>query len=292
MYKLFPKFCLFLLTLTFTLTIHAELYLDEFIQIECQIEPVLKDDTFRTSRSSKHGKDHLNQHTEHYTYPHVPLLQGTSLNWSGYIAATSLTHPIKNSVTAVSGEWIVPELSSSIKDTYCSIWVGIDGYAGSTVEQIGTEHNWSEKLQQNYAWFEMYPNSMYRIVGFPVDVNDHIAASVSYVKKNTFKMTIINHTKKSYATVPSSYTKTSQAFRNSAEWIVEAPTLNNVLPLAHFGTISLANCKATINGFSGNINSSYFVKDALSMITQNKTIKASPSDLTGGNSFTVAWEHE
>ncbi len=229
----------------------------------------------------------------HSTRPHQPLYEGTSTNWSGYAAITSLAHPATGSVSQVAGNWTVPTLSSSNGNTYSSLWVGIDGYASNTVEQLGTEHDWSNGKQKNYAWFEMYPQGSYQIIGFPVNVNDHIGASVTYQGNNTFKLSIINYTRNVSYTVPSLYTKSVTAQRSSAEWIVEAPYLSSVLPLAPFGIIPFSNCTATINGINGPINSPHWVFDALTMVTQNNAIKAIPSNLTGGGeSFTVTWKHQ
>ena len=76
---------------------------------------------------------------------------GTSPNWSGYAAATSPS-PETDSVSAVSGNWTVPSVSGS--GTTCScVWVGIDGFGGSTVEQIGTEQDVVNGTADYYAWW-------------------------------------------------------------------------------------------------------------------------------------------
>ena len=36
------------------------------------------------------------------------------------------------------------------------MWVGIDGYSDSTVEQIGTEENVVNGVPQYHAWWKMY----------------------------------------------------------------------------------------------------------------------------------------
>ena len=59
----------------------------------------------------------------------------TSTNWSGYAVQTK-----SGAVTAVAGSWTVPTVSGS-GTGYSAIWVGIDGYQSSTVEQIGTEQD-------------------------------------------------------------------------------------------------------------------------------------------------------
>src|ERR1700733_3657591 len=62
----------------------------------------------------------------------------TSTNWSGYATETNLNSPQSGAFTAVSGSWTVPSVIGS-GNAYSSIWVGLDGYSSSTVEQIGTD---------------------------------------------------------------------------------------------------------------------------------------------------------
>ena len=118
----------------------------------------------------------------HFQAPHIRLREGTSLNWSGYAIETSLAKPESNAVSDVAGGWTVPTaVASTSRNTYSSAWVGIDGYSDNTVEQIGTEQDWTPRGASYYAWFEMYPNYAYEIVGFPVYPRDMIAAQVQYL---------------------------------------------------------------------------------------------------------------
>src|SRR5262249_49358771 len=66
-----------------------------------------------------------------------------SLNWSGYAAETNLSAPASNAVTQVSGSWNVPTVTGRT-NAYSSVWVGIDGYSSSSVEQLGTEQDTSK----------------------------------------------------------------------------------------------------------------------------------------------------
>jgi hypothetical protein len=234
------------------------------------------------------------RHSSSSSMPHTPVEEGTSLNWSGYAAATSLSKPTTGSVSYVTGTWVVPKLTATSNTSYSAAWVGIDGYSSSTVEQIGSESDWIGGRQQNYVWFEMYPQGAYEIVGFPINSGDTMAAEVSYVGKNTFELSIYNITKRSYFTVPASYTVAANAKRSSAEWIVEAPSEGgSVLPLADFGSIKFSGCQATISGKTGTISSSSWKDDPLTMATQNGIVKDVPSVLTSnGASFIVTWDHE
>lgn len=223
----------------------------------------------------------------------VPVGQTSSTNWSGYAAANNLSHPTRNSVSAVSGTWIVPTVASSAGHTYSSLWVGIDGYNSPSVEQIGTEHDFSGGVQQHYAWFEMYPGGSYLINGFPLHPGDVISASVVYTGNNTFVMTLINNTQKVTYTVPTQYTKSSTALRESAEWIVEAPYLNGILPLSNFGTAYMWGCMATINGVTAPIGNTSWQNVGIEMVTNNGTAKDLTSPLLPDKgSFFVKWQHQ
>jgi hypothetical protein len=71
-----------------------------------------------------------------------------------------------------------------------------------------------------------------------------MSASVIHVGNNKFNLTITDTTTgKSY-----SNTFKSNAHRQSAEWIAEAPYSGGILPLANFGTIHFSNSKYTSAG--------------------------------------------
>jgi len=214
---------------------------------------------------------------------------GTSSNWSGYAVETNLASPQSNAVTDVAGSWAVPTArKSQSKTTYSSNWVGIDGYSDGTVEQLGTDSDWSHNAPQYYAWFEMYPGPAYLIGGFVVAPGDAITASVHYNGGNSYQLTIDNATRGEHF----SQAFTGSAQRSSAEWITEAPSSGRVLPLTNFGTTTFTNCSATLNNHTGTISDSAWQYDKLTMASRN-TIKALPSDLsTDGSSFSVTWYHE
>jgi hypothetical protein len=251
--------------------------------INCSLKPL--------PASSRH---HIN------AAPHIRIREGTSLNWSGYAAvAGTLASPQTDAVAAVAGRWGVPKVTGSAGQ-YSALWVGIDGYADGTVEQIGTEQDvvyvrQGRKVvaaQQNYTWFEMYPSYAYEIVGFPTGVGDVIGAGVTYVKGGVFVLAITNLTRNVYFVVPTSYTTLSAAKRSSAEWVAEAPSsYSGTLPLANFGTVAFIDCTATINGTAGPISG--FTYDPLTMETLTGTVKAAPSALMdNGSSFAVTWHHQ
>ena len=229
-------------------------------------------------------------HHRHQAAPRIRNRSGTSGNWAGYAVLTRLNAPLSGSVSDVKATWTVLAVSASTSDdTASSAWVGIDGYSDNTVEQTGTEHDMTPDGPVYYAWFEMYPKFGYRILNFPVKEGDTISAEVHYAGNNRFTLTIANLTRD----VRFSTTQRHKARRESAEWIVEAPYSGGTLPLADFGTLSFSGCSATVSGHTGGIGDPAWENDNITMATQDGTVKAQTSALSGGGSgFSVIWKHE
>jgi len=252
---------------------HPHTKQSQYREIECSIKPIDRSKIHPTEGASTSG-------------------QVNSSNWSGYASAPSLVNPAVGSVTYVSGNWTVPQLVATSDATYCAIWVGIDGFLDPTVEQIGTSHNWIDGAQQNYVWFEMYPNGAYEIEGFPLNIGDKMAAVVNYAGNDVFHLTISNHTQGVGFAVPISYTTAANTERSSAEWIVEAPFSGGILPLSNFQATNFTGCFAIINGFSGAINNDRWQNDEITMV-DGSVVKSEPTPLmVNGTSFEVIWNHQ
>lgn len=230
---------------------------------------------------------------------------GASLNWAGY----ALDSPV-GSVTDVNGSWIVPTVSCSKKNTYSAFWVGIDGDTSNTVEQIGTDSDCSSGSPNYYAWYEFYP--AYPVNGIiSVRPGDYISAEVSYIGNNQFTVSIVDHNNTQSTQSFSTTQAVSNAQRNSAEWITEAPWSGTVLPLANFGTAyygydntgdintNYATIKdpTTGNAVTGSIGSFYpstsVNVNEIIMVTMSYKLKAQPSSpvSSDGTSFYVKWFH-
>lgn len=234
----------------------------------------------------------------------------TSENWSGYVAGTSLTDPESDSVSAVSGSWVVPAVTSSSSrgSTYSAIWVGIDGYSDDTVEQIGTSQNVVNGVAQYQVWYEMYSTGKQQpeqlISSVTIEPGDDITASVTYVTSGQyagdFELTIddTSRANDSFTTYQSSAaTQSPGADRSSAEWIVEAPSSgNSILGLANFGSVTFTNASATINGVTAGISgptsgSTAWQSEAIDMATARGSLEDTTSVLTdSGSSFVVTYD--
>ena len=233
-------------------------------------------------------------------------------NWSGYVAATNLSsQPQPNSVTEVSGSWIVPTVTGPSTDSAASaVWVGIDGYnnktksiSSPTVEQVGTSEDVNNGGQPDYyAWWEMMSSGgqqpEQRIFSMTIEPGDSITASVQYITSGAhagqFHLSIVdnshpNDSKSIYAS--SSQYQSPLALRNSAEWIVEAPTSaksGNIEQLADFGSVTFTNASAVINGVSGPINDSNWQSEAIDMVDMGYQATTSPL-VDSGTSFVVTY---
>ena len=271
-------FTLVLLLLSLTARVRAEeMHIRE---IQCGVKPI--------DRSEIHPSGSAT-----FKPPVIADSQARSNNWSGYVAGLDLSGSAGNgTVTYAAGEWVVPVLKSTPNNAFCSVWVGIDGWNNGTVEQIGTSHNWINGRQRNFAWFEMFPKGSNEITGFPVATGDVISARVSYEGNNTFKLTIINHTKGVSTTIPSNLTMAS-VNRSCAEWIVEAPSSGGVLPLSDYQRVTFNYCSAVINGVHGLINNRSWMNDEITMEDRHGNIKSRPTALLkDGSCFQVSWAAE
>jgi hypothetical protein len=215
---------------------------------------------------------------------------GNSFNWAGFVAAVNFSQQNRNTVKRVAGTWTVHLLERSRINTYAAIFVGIDGFGNNTVEQIGTEQEIINGQQINYAWIQMYPEPSMIIENFPVNIGDKIRASVTHVGNNIFKLVIRNITRKVFTDFHRSQ---PDALRSTAEWIVEAPSNNGILPLANFGKITFQNCRVKINGILGTIKNPNWDRFRLHMVNQQGSLKAFTTKLRNeGKRFNVLWKSQ
>jgi len=218
----------------------------------------------------------------------------TSTNWSGYAAETNLNSPQSGAFTAVNGSWTVPAVTGA-GTAFSSIWVGLDGFSSSTVEQIGTDSDLVNGIPTYYAWYEMYPSYSINIATLTIRPGDRISGSVNYEGSDQFSLVL------SDATTPGSFSTTQtlrNAQRSSAEWIVEAPSSGSgILPLANFGTANFnsASASATLKGTTGTttgpIDSGSWQNAAINMVGRRSTeVTTSPlTDTAGTSSFSASF---
>ena len=206
-------------------------------------------------------------------------------------------------MTAVSGSWIVPTVTGpSSGTTYSCVWVGIDGYNGATVEQVGTEQDMVNGSPVYRAWWEMFSSGIRQseqFITMTILPGDSISASVQFITSGPhagqFYLSIVDNSRvnDSFSTYQSSnQTQSPLAQRSCAEWIVEAPSdaaNGNILPLANFGTVTFTNATAVINGVSGPINAASWQSQALNIGSNGVTYDTTSVLTNSGTSFVVTY---
>jgi hypothetical protein len=225
--------------------------------------------------------------------------KATSNIWSGYAVTGS-------EFSLATGSWHVPEVDcTKTPGDYSLFWVGIDGYANGTTEQIGTASNCT--TPGYFAWYQFFPSARVVISSVPISPGDVIGAYVYYnIIKDKPYWTIWL---KDYTT-GQSYTRNvpyNGQQRASAEWIAERPCCNNAGAYEFLADFDKANFGGYLTGVpdtnfatdsttSGNI--AVFGKKAIAITMVDKatgTVLATPGPLEGeggstGASFTVSWK--
>ena len=160
----------------------------------------------------------------------------------------------------VSGSWTQPAADCSAgSQTYSAFWVGLGGYTGQHLEQIGTSADCSTTGQATYsAWYELVPAAQVA-VNMQVASGDQLSAHVS-VSGTTVTLSMDDLTRN---TTFSQQVQMSSPSLTSAEWIAEAPSQCSgsgtsscqILPLADFGNVTFTSASVTAGGQSGSIAS-------------------------------------
>ncbi|SIT13193.1 Peptidase A4 family protein [Alicyclobacillus vulcanalis] len=191
----------------------------------------------------------------------VSNLGWAASNWSGY-AITGSTY---NDIT---GNWIVPAVSPSNKNTYSSSWIGIDGFNNSDLIQTGTEQDYVNGHAQYDAWWEILPAPETVISSMTIAPGDHMYAHIHNNGNGTWTITLTDVTRNETFTTTQSYSGPA----SSAEWIQEAPEVNgHIAPLANYGETTFDS--GTVNGGNPNL-----VPSDGGYMVQNNTVVSVPSN--------------
>jgi Peptidase A4 family len=162
----------------------------------------------------------------------------TSSNWSGYAVDGAL-------VSQVSGEWTVPAVEPSASATYSAMWVGIGGTSDSSVIQVGTEQDYAGGGRY-YSWYEALPAAEIRLDSLAVQPGDRMRGEISANGKGAWAISLLNRTSgRSFAA-----TVSYAGVQDSADWILEAPTVAGRIPseLAAYGQTAFAGIQANWRG--------------------------------------------
>jgi hypothetical protein len=206
-------------------------------------------------------------------------------HWSGYIVSLNLQNETEG-VSSISASWVVPQITSSLNDTYSSVWVGIGGYGESTLIQAGTEQHCENGKVEYFAWYELLPKTIIRISNLDIQPGDKVTTSITLVDETSesWLIHIVDETEnKSFQK-----TVTYDSTRKSAEWIVERPLVNGeISTLANFNQVTLTDCTATINGVTSTIKN--FTYTPATMVDDDTDLVSTSPLNDDGSSFTVTY---
>lgn len=217
---------------------------------------------------------------------HLPRFGGEEedVDWAGYAATGA-----DGTFTAASASWTQPAVDCTVATrSFASFWVGLDGFADSTVEQLGTDSDCIKGQAYYYAWWEMFPKYP-RLIQSKVMPGDRISASVTAVG-DAFALTMTNATRGWTHTTTTSF-KGAAAHRSSAETIMEVSCCTpggNMRRLADFGVVQFTDAQANGAPIAASDPVKLNVRPRR-LPTFSGTNTANTSDLTNGEDFTVTW---
>ncbi len=188
--------------------------------------------------------------------------QEKSSTWAGYIyQGPDLDQsPPPVTFSSVTAMWTQPAVICSVPNAQVSIWVGFDGWTGSTsstVEQAGTiAVCGTAPIPTSYkVWWEMEAGSNSSAgKGFDVKPGDLIQASVTY-SNGAYTLNVTDVTSGvSFQPEPQTCNPAVVCNRGTAEWIIERPGGKSPFPLGAFGTVKFANLgfKSSSGTVTGN----------------------------------------
>lgn len=178
-------------------------------------------------------------------------------NWSGGVVYA----PSGQSFKWVQGDWVVPDVYAPTQNQwyYCANWIGLDGDGSGDVCQAGMScevyQSGSSITRNIYPWHEWYPSNWVAITNLSINPGDLISMLICTPQgagSTTATIFFGNNT----SGVATSYTITApsgtQLVGNSAEWIVETPTVNGVLAqMPDYGEVFFSTCEAYLTNGSG-----------------------------------------
>jgi hypothetical protein len=152
----------------------------------------------------------------------------------------------------------VPDVDAPTQNQwyYCATWIGIDGDGSGDVFQAGVEcevyRSGTSLTRHIYPWWEWYPTPEVQITNLtfsPGDMITMVLCSAQAAGSTTGTVYFTNRTTGASTSVTLTAPGTTKLVGNSAEWIVEAPTVGGTQSaLADYGEVFFSVCEAETNG--------------------------------------------
>ena len=161
-----------------------------------------------------------------------------SYNWSGYVDFSGATAYGSNSFYYLVNDYEVPVAEQAFGACtgswdYGSAWNGIDGWGSPDVLQAGIEFDayCSGGTRASYysAWYEWYPYGEVRIGGFPITPGDDMFVEVWHTSATQGYAYLVNYNNNQAVEVGFTAAPGYPLVGNSAEWVVERPSVNGSL---------------------------------------------------------------
>ncbi|MFC5995621.1 G1 family glutamic endopeptidase [Pseudonocardia hispaniensis] len=187
-------------------------------------------------------------------------------NWSGFVT-------VGRGFRSVSASWREPAVTCTSVNNRFAIWVGIDGYGSSTVQQTGVATACSSGAPIRQAWYEMVPDLPVYYAN-PVHPGDSMTAGVVRSGR-TYTMTITNNTRK--------WTRKATAVADAADASAEIVVEPAAGSLPRFDVIRFTD--VTVDGQKPG--AAAFAIDA----TNSRGFETRTSPLSDGR-FSVSYLHE
>ena len=161
-----------------------------------------------------------------------------SSNWSGYVDFSGASSYGSASYYYVVNDMIVPVAEQAFGACtggwdWGSEWNGIDGWGSGDVLQAGVEFDayCSGSTRSSYysAWYEWYPYGEVRISSLPVAPGDEVFVEVWHTTSTQGYAYLVNYTTNQSVEVGFTAYPGYPLVGNSAEWVVERPTVGGSL---------------------------------------------------------------
>jgi hypothetical protein len=181
-----------------------------------------------------------------------------SSNWSGYVDFSGASSYGSSSFYYVVNDMVVPVAQQSGCSggwAYGSGWNGIDGWGSGDVLQAGVEFDayCSGSTRSSYysAWYEWYPYGEVRISSLPVSPGDEVFVEVWHTSATQGYAYIVNYDTDQYVEVGFTAPSGTSLIGNSAECIVEAPTVSgSIATMTDYTAMPFWNCYAYTESYA------------------------------------------
>jgi hypothetical protein len=161
-----------------------------------------------------------------------------SSNWSGYVDFSGATSYGSSSFYYLVNHYVVPVAEQAFGACtggwdWGSAWNGIDGWGSPDVLQAGIEFDaycsGSTRSAYYSAWYEWYPYGEVRISGLPIAPGDDLFVEVWHTSSTQGYAYMVNYNTNQSVEVGFTAYPGYPLVGNSAEWVVERPTVGGSL---------------------------------------------------------------